>query len=843
MKKIFLSFVVAIYSIAASAQDDVIPVGDVKKVTVQDSQLDLATTHAFVRIQVYSSNVIRVRMSGQPFGDDFSYAVVARPGAADPSSAEPGTANGPAAKPANPTTTSPKTAGQKIASTLTQPDQTILFHTDSLKVRITKRPFSISFYTPDDRPINEDEPGLGTSWIGTEVTSYRHLQEGERFIGLGEKTGPLDRKGKAYTNWNSDVFSYPVTQDPLYSTIPFYIGIHHGLQYGIFFDNSYQSDFNFGASNNRFSSFSARGGEMNYYFIYHSSVKDIITSYTWLTGRMKMPPLWSLGYQQNRYSYYPDTEVYRIAHTLREKKIPADGITLDIHYMDHYKLFTWDKERFPDPKRMIDSLGKMGFKVTLIVDPGIKVEKGYPAYESGLQQNIFLKYPDGKPYTAEVWPGWCHFPDFTSQKGRSWWKEQVKAYTQINVAGIWNDMNEIATWGQKTPGNILFDYDGHPTTHLKGHNVFGLQMARSSYEGARDALQKRPFILSRAGYAGLQRYAALWTGDNRAEDDHMLAGVRLLSSLGLSGIAFSAMDVGGFTGNATTGLYTRWMQLGAFIPYFRNHTQFNTKSAEPWAFGEEALDISRNYINLRYKLLPYLYSIFHEATLTGMPVVRSLAIGYTHDEHIYDPAFENQFLFGPAFLVMPQESNQSFSKVYFPAGQWYDLYTDSVEAGGKAKLIELSMATLPIYVKAGSIIPMQSLVQSTGEQPTDTLTLHIYKGPDNSFDYYEDDGETYQYENGVYYQRRIRLDAAAGTITLDAPTGSAKSKFHHIRLALHGFGDTHLQLNGRQVKGDNESTSFWQGALPSGPIDRAKLSTLVLDNSPEKIVINTQAYY
>ncbi len=621
MKKVLLSFVVAIYSIVVFAQDDIILTGDVKKLAVHDSRLDISTTHAFVRIQVYSANVIRVRMSGQPFGDDFSYAVIVQPGDVDLSPAETGAAGGFSIAGSEITgntitmpvlsTRSGATTSLTIAGTLTQSDQAILFHTDSLKVRITKRPFSISFYTPDDRPINEDETGLATSRIGTEVTTYKHLQQGERFIGLGEKTGPLDRRGKAYTNWNSDVFGYSVTQDPLYSTIPFYIGIHHGLQYGIFFDNSAQSSFNFGASNDRFSSFSARGGEMNYYFIYHSSVKDIIRSYTWLTGRMKMPPLWSLGYQQNRYSYYPDTEVYRIAHTLREKHLPADGITLDIHYMDHYKLFTWNKERFPDPKGMIDSLGKMGFKLTLIVDPGIKVEKGYPAYESGLQQNIFLKYPDGQPYTAEVWPGWCHFPDFTSGKGRAWWRQQVTGYTSLGVAGIWNDMNEIATWGQATPGNILFDYDGHPTTHLRGHNVFGLEMARSSYEGAREALQKRPFILSRAGYAGLQRYTALWTGDNRAEDDHMLAGVRLLTSLGLSGVAFSAMDVGGFTGNPTTGLYTRWMQLGAFIPYFRNHTQFNTKSAEPWSFGEETLDIARYYINLRYRLLPYLYSTFH----------------------------------------------------------------------------------------------------------------------------------------------------------------------------------------------------------------------------------------
>lgn len=807
MKKVLLFVVSAIVAHVVSAQDKVISTGDVKKLRVAGNQLYITTTHAEVAVQVYSPSVIRVRMSAQPLPDDFSYAVIATPGTA------------------------------KL--TPVQTSEEIRFTTDSLKVLVRKHPFSISFYTPDDRLINEDEPGLGTSWIGTEVTTYKHLQEGERFIGLGEKTGNLDRRGSGYTNWNLDVFGYSSSQDPLYSTIPFYIGIHHGLSYGLFFDNSYQSDFNFGASNNRFSSFGAKGGEMNYYFIYHSTVAGIIRSYTDLTGRMTMPPLWSLGYQQNRYSYYPDTEVYRIAQTLREKKIPADGITLDIHYMDKYKLFTWDKERFPNPQQMTDSLHKMGFRTTLIVDPGIKVEKNYPAYESGLQENIFLKYTDGQPYTGEVWPGWCHFPDFTSVKGRNWWKGQITNYTSIGVEGIWNDMNEIATWGQKMPSNVLFDYDGHAATHLQGHNVFGMQMARSSYEASRQALQKRPFILTRSGYAGLQRYTALWTGDNRAEDDHMLAGVRLLSSLGLSGVAFTGMDIGGFTGNPSSALYARWMQLGTFVPYFRNHTQLNTKSAEPWTFGEDVLDISRNSINLRYRLLPYLYSGFHEATEKGMPVVRSLAIDYTHDTNVYNPLYQNQFLFGPAILVMPQVSTQQYARVYFPAGEWYGLYTDEQEPGHSEKLITLSPDVLPVYVKGGSIIPLQSVVQHTGEQPSDTLMVHIYRGTaPNSFEYYEDDGETYRYEQGDFYKRTIRFDPASGSISFGKVEGSHRSKFRYLKLLLHGFNAGDLQAGGKKIATSRELVSFVY-EKPAAPAPYSvEVSAAVLENSADLIQIN-----
>ncbi|WP_343744577.1 TIM-barrel domain-containing protein [Chitinophaga sp.] len=739
-----------------TAQTQVVPAGNVNSVSISGQQVKIKTTNAFAEVTVYSPSIIRVRMDKRPLPADFSYAVTAKP--------------------------------LPVKAQITQNNSEINIVTDSLKMRIQKAPFAVSFFSPSGDVISEDEAGLGTSWIGDEVTTYKKMQENERFIGLGEKTGNLDRKGEGYTNWNSDVFGYAANRDPIYATIPFYIGIHHQQNYGIFFDNSYQSDFNFGASNNRFSSFGARGGEMNYYFIYHPQMADIIRSYTSLTGRMPMPPLWSLGYQQNRYSYYPDTEVYRIAQTLREKKIPADGITLDIHYMDAYKLFTWNKDRFPDPAQLTGRLKDMGFRVTVIVDPGIKVEEGYHAYENGKKENIFIKYNDGQNYTGQVWPGWCHFPDFTSEKGRSWWKSQVKSYIRDGVSGIWNDMNEIATWGQKMPNNVIFDYEGHPTTHLQAHNIYGLQMVRASYEGTREALQKRPFLLTRAAYSGSQRYSAIWTGDNRAEEDHMLLGVRLLNSLGVSGFPFAGMDVGGFTGNPSVGLYTRWMQIGAFIPYFRNHTGVNTKSAEPWAFGEEALEITRNYVNLRYHMLPYLYSTMYAASRTGMPVMRTLALQNTFDPQVYDTRFQNQYQFGDAFMIAPFESTKDFGSIYFPKGKWYNLYTDAVTTGGQDIITPLNIKTLPVYVKESSIVPMQSLVQSTREKPADTLFLHLYKGSQpNTFVYYEDDGESFSYEKGDFYERAITYDPAQQTLTLQRPKGSYGSQFHHIKLILHGF--------------------------------------------------------
>lgn len=748
---------------SANAQGPVTTIGPVSSLSVDNQTVRMRAGNAHVDVTVYGPGIIRVRVvpGGAP-GADVSYAVVGQ---------------------VQTTRVKVDAAGEAIQLT-----------TDSLRVSISRHPFSVTFLTLAGDTINTDEPGLGTSWIGPDVTTYKHLQDGERFVGLGEKTGDLDRRGMGYVNWNRDVYGYSVMEDPIYSSIPFYIGIHHFLNYGIFLDNSYETTFNFGASNNRFSSFGARGGDMNYYFIYHTRVADILRDYTYLTGRMPLPPVWSLGYQQNRYAYFPDADVLNIAQTLREKRIPSDGVTLDILYMDAYKLFTWNKDRFPDPAGLIGKLRDMHFHLTTIVDPGIKVEKDYPAYESGLKSDVFLKYPDGTNYTAKVWPGWCHFPDFTSEKGRSWWSGQVKNLTDQGVAGVWNDMNEISTWGQQVPSNILYDFDGHPTTMLQGHNVYALEMVRASYAGA-SASGQRPFVLTRSGFAGLQRYSAIWTGDNRAEENHYFTGVRLLQSLGLSGVAFTGMDIGGFTGNPSTNLFTRWMEVGAFIPYYRNHTALNTRASEPWTFGEDVLDISRNYVGLRYRLLPYLYSVFYEASQDGLPVLRSLAIDYTHDAHVYEAAFENQYLFGPSLLVAPVGGDATYTNIYLPAGNWYNLYTDSPKAG--SFVVPLSIDRLPVYVRGGAILPMQSLVQSTAEQPSDTLWIHLYKGAASDFTYYEDDGSTFDYQKGQFYKRVLRYDPVARTFTFDTAEGALASKFHNIRLVLHGFGETdHVSVNG-----------------------------------------------
>ena len=673
-------------------------------------------------------------------------------------------------------------------------DQVFQVETKDLKIIIEKNPLRITYLDLNNRILNEDDQ-LGIRWNGNQVTNYKKLVDDEKFIGLGEKTGPLNRRGSAYENWNNDDYAYEIDDDPIYASVPFYMGIHQERVYGIFLNNSHRTIFNFGASNDRFSSFGADDGELDYYFFGAASIAAIIEDYTWLTGRIQLPPIWSLGFQQCRWSYYPDKEVLTLARTFREKKIPADVIYLDIHYMDNYKLFTWDDVRFPDPKSTVDELKNMGFHVAVIVDPGIKTEAGYQTFEEGIAKDVFVKYPDGTNYAGNVWPGRCHFPDFTSTKTRKWWGDQFNGLVNVGVEGFWNDMNEPASWGNRTPDLVEFDMDGNKGTHLEAHNLYGMQMSRSTFEGVNELRDnQRSFILTRAAFAGTQRYSAVWTGDNVASDEHMLLSARMVSSMGLSGLAFAGPDIGGFVGERTPELFARWLSLGTFTPFFRNHSSHNTRDHEPWAYGELTEEIARNYLNLRYSLLPYSYSSFFEASQNGMPVARSLAIDYTHDDKIYTSSYQNQFLFGPGMLIAPVESDQRFAKVYLPKGNWYHYWSNQVFDGEMEVIVDAPLDELPVFVKAGSIIPMQEPVQYANQKVSDTLSIHIYEGSvETEYNYYEDDGNTFEYLDGSFFKQKIRYKPGK-ELVFEQAEGNFKSKFRSAKIILHTSDQNVRQL-------------------------------------------------
>jgi alpha-glucosidase len=751
--------------------------GNVTTVASMDAGITAKTDHGNFRVTFFSENIARITATLRSDFEDFSYAVVAQP--------------------------------QKIRLEFHEDDQKINLKSSAFQMTIHKRPALFSFQTLGGDVIHQDD-SLGISWNGDQVTAYKKLEEGERFIGLGEKTGPLDRKGQGYQHWNTDNFAYHSGADPLYCSTPFYIGIHHNKVYGIFLDNTFKSFFNFGASNNRFSSISADSGEMNYYFIHGQTVAEIIQHYTSLTGRMPLPSRWSIGYQQCRYSYFPDKEVLSVAETFREKDIPADVIVLDIHYMEQYKIFTWHKEHFSDPKKLLQDLKSKGFEVVVMCDPGIKVESGYEAYDDGVQKDVFIKYPDGANYTAMVWPGWCHFPDFTNPKTRQWWKEKFQDYVALGVAGFWNDMNEIATWGNQLPENLEMDFEGNKDSIRRGRNLYGMQMARATYEGTKSLMQgKRPFNLTRSGFSGIQRYAAVWTGDNVASDEHMMLGVRLLNSMGLAGIAFCGYDVGGFVGDANPKLFARWLSLGAFSPFFRGHSMVNSRDSEPWAYGEEVEEISRNYIKLRYRLMPYLYSAFYEATQSGMPVNRSLAIAYPLDENVYKGTFQHQYFFGPSLLVAPIESHKDLMKVYLPEGNWYHFFDDKKYTTGE-NFVECPVDKLPVFVKGSSVVIMNESSGSHTKEEQSTLEVHVYHGSETTtYVQYEDDGETFEYERGQHSLRTVTFQAAQRSLRLHKPVGAYTSSYTRVIVYFHGYESIpHATVNKQSVPVHNKQYRF-----------------------------------
>lgn len=732
-----------------------------------------------VRVQFYTPGIVQVALSPDAHFTDFSYATVAVPGS-DPVH-------------------------------FTENADQLILESAALRVVIGRADSALSFYTPAGDLLNQDEPGLTTSWIGEQVTCYKTLQPGERFLGLGEKTGHLDRRGSGYTHWNTDAYAYHAGTDPLYCAMPFYIGLHNGLIYGIFFDNPHKSYHNLGASNNRFASFGADGGNMTYYFIHGQSVAEVIAAYTHLTGRMPLPPLWSIGYQQCRYSYYPDKEVLTLAQTFREKNFPADVVVLDIHYMDQYKIFTWHPAHFSNPRQLVAALKERGFQVVIMCDPGIKAEPGYAAYESGLAADVFLKYPDNQNYTAQVWPGWCHFPDFSNPATRQWWSAQFQEYTDLGIEGFWNDMNEIATWGNFLPNNILFDFDGRGATMREARNLYGFLMARSTYEAARTWMKnRRPFNLSRSGFSGIQRYAAVWTGDNVSYDEHMLLGVRIVNSLGLTGVPFTGYDAGGFVGNASPRLFARWLSIAALSPFFRGHTMINTADSEPWSYGEEVESITRNYIRFRYQLMPYIYSLFYESSVCGMPVQRSLALDFPFEPRVYDHRFENQYLFGPAVLVAPVESTKEIARVFLPPGGWYYLFDGTRYAGNQEIFIDCPLHKLPVFIKAGSILPMKIAGTNTFDH-ADLLDLHLYAGEgQHFFQLYQDDGVSFDYEQGVYSLRPLRADFPARQLVIGEAAGRYATPVKKMRVFFHGFEwPLAVQVNNHPVPANRHEYSFF----------------------------------
>jgi alpha-glucosidase len=506
---------------------------------------------------------------------------------------------------------------------------------------------------------------------------------------------------------------------------------------------------------------------------------------------MPLPPLWGLGYQQCRYSYETRARVEEVARAFRRRKIPCDAIYLDIHYMDAYRVFTFGK-RFPRPRQMIAQLRRQGFKVITIVDPGVKNDRGFGVLRRGLQKQAFIKAPRGKrDYLGEVWPGTVRFPDFLNGRTRTWWGEEQAAFQRLGVAGFWNDMNEPADFSapnKDLPGDCRHVTAWGKQLHASVHNVYGSEMARASYEGAlAHQPDVRPYIITRAGYAGVQRYALVWTGDNHSTWDHLADSVPMLLNLSLSGVPFCGADVGGFMENATGELLARWTQLGAFTPFFRNHSNTGTIDQEPWAFGPRIEAICRRYIELRYRLLPYLYSLFVQAHRHGTPIIRPLLWHYAEDPLAV--AASDQFLLGPDLLIAPiLRPGDTVRSLYLPAGAWYDFQTGRRIAGRRHILAEAPLDRIPLYVRAGALLPMIPAQQYVGEKNVQRVELHYWMGGRGELNWYEDDGVSLGYQHGGYHERPISTTREQGVLRLQfgAASGGSRSRVRLWRIIVHG---------------------------------------------------------
>ncbi|HHW56254.1 MAG TPA: DUF4968 domain-containing protein, partial [Clostridia bacterium] len=428
----------------------------------------------------------------------------------------------------------------------------IVIETNSLKIKVRKSDISISFLDKNGDMINEDYEG-GVKFNDTDIRCYKKLRE-DHFYGFGEKAGYLDKKGEKLEMWNTDEFmTHNQTTKLLYESYPFFIGMNDCHTYGIFLDNSFRSFFNMGEESQDYYYFGAYGGQMNYYFIYGKDIKEVVENYTYLTGRINLPPLWVLGNQQSRYSYTPQERVLEVAKTFREKDIPCDVIYLDIDYMEGYRVFTWNKETFKDYEGMLKQLKQMGFKVVTIVDPGVKRDYDYHVYREGIENDYFVKDKYGITYVGKVWPGEACFPDFLKERVRHWWGEKIINFVKDGIDGIWNDMNEPAVFETPTktmPEDNIHVLDGEKILHKEAHNVYANYMAMATRDGfLRIRPNERPFVLTRAAFSGIQKYAAIWTGDNRSLYEHLLMMMPMIMNIGLSGQPFAGADVGGFEGD------------------------------------------------------------------------------------------------------------------------------------------------------------------------------------------------------------------------------------------------------------------------------------------------------
>ena len=685
--------------------------------------------------------------------------------------------------------------------------------TSKLVCKVEKKSLQVSIYDAKDGVlINQDEIGFhweeSYEYGGDIVKMSKISQKAESYYGLGDKPVDVNMKGKRFENWVTDSYAFGKHTDPIYKAIPFYTSIHDDKAYGIFFDNTFKTHFDFGQERRNVTSFWAMGGEMNYYFIYGPQMSDVVANYTDLTGKPHaLPPLWALGFHQCKWSYYPESNVKEITKKFRDLQIPCDAIYLDIDYMDGFRCFTWDKEKFPDPKRMVSELEEDGFKTVVIIDPGIKVDLDYDVFKEALDKDYFCKRADGPYMKGKVWPGECYFPDYTKPEVREWWSTLFQELIEeTGVKGVWNDMNEPAVMevpNKTFPDDVRHDYDGNPCSHRKAHNIYGMQMARATYHGLKKySYPKRPFVITRAAYSGTQRYTSTWMGDNVATWEHLWIANVQAQRMAMSGFSFAGSDIGGFAEQPQGELFARWIQLGVFHVFCRVHSSGDHGDQEPWVFGDEITDIVRKFVELRYQLLPYLYTAFWKYLQNGTPILKSLVLFDQADSQTHYRS--DEFVYGEHILVCPiQEPNSKGRRMYIPRGKWYNFWTDEVIEGGKETWVDADIDSMPIFIKEGAVIPKYPVQQYVGEKKFDEITLDVYYkiGKEQS-QLYDDAHDGYDYKKGRYSLRTFKLTGKKKEFILQQhKEGKFNAEYSKFNIVIHNlpFTITSVQIDNVEV--------------------------------------------
>ncbi len=716
-------------------------------------------------------------------------------------------------------------------------DDQVRVITEALTVTLWLEPFRFDVHRADGSPVIEtatDEDGHYWSYatLNDAFTLRRRCRREDAIYGLGEKSGRHNRKGRDFTFWNLDVLNpsetaeftrdkapddprgdrTSVEMDPFYASIPFFY--HHdqrtGAVAGSFVDNGYRATYEFSDPTEYRITFT--GGQYSEYVFAGPRMPAVLRDYTWLTGRAAPPPIWALGYHQCRWAGYSQDEVEAIGQRHRDDAIPCDTLWLDIEYMDGYRVFTWNTELFPDVPGMLERLSQQGFRVITIVDPGVKYDPGYPVFDQGRERDVFCRTAGGDIYIGQVWPGNTAFPDFVTEQGRAWWGELNAEHVRSGLAGIWNDMNEPAT-GSIPSLPMRFGHGEYP--HEQFHNQYALLMAMGTRDGLLAAMPTlRTFILSRSGFAGIQRYAANWMGDNLARWDHLELSIAMGAGFGISGQPFVGADIGGFMGDTDAELLVRWMQYGTLTPFCRNHSVIDTVDQYAWSFGSRIEDLIRAAIELRYRLLPYLYTSFLRSTETGEPVQRPLVFDHQDDGTVRD--IDDQYLFGPDLLVAPVTGPGTTARsVYLPAGEWYDWHSGEGFAGGSFLAAETPLDRIPVYARAGAVIPMwPAAPPSTSGYHPELIELHVFvpTGDEtHASRLVEDDGLTLTDGEPRCYRTELTLTRAGDRLTLGGAVrgpGYAEFRRSEFRVVLHGATAAGAELDDRRIDVDPAAVTF-----------------------------------